>query len=361
MKNMRMKNMNKLTDWVIHKIKEEYKDDVALLLAVHGHNTADDQHGVSFDYFVPATERGNELTETFIIDGVGYDLYPRSWERLEDSVMLNDMPIAIDGAKILYARSDEDRDRFMNLKRKLQENLYDSKFVYGKALEYMDKALEIYRSLIFEERLYRVRSEAGYIHYELTKAVAVMNHSYAEEPIFSQDQAYNNDPDSRIYHCPEMKQVPEGFFENATRLLIEKDSKTIKEVVYSLLKATRKFILEREPAEEPRVMNEVNYQSFADWYRELSLTWRRIRYYCENDMTELAYCDALYLQEELLYVAQEYCIEEMNLLDAFDSNDLSKLKERANVLENRILEILAGHNTSVNSYESVEEFLKVRG
>lgn len=353
--------MSKLTDWVINKINKEYKDDVALLLAVHGHNTADDGHGVSFDYFVPATDRGNEMAETFIIDGVGYDLYPRSWGRLEDSVNLNDMPIVIDGAEILYARSDEDRERFLNLKTKLQKNLMDSKFVYGKALEYMDKALEIYRSLVFEERLYRVRSEAGYIHYELTKAIAVMNHSYAQEPVFSKDQAYDNDPDSRIYHCPEMKQVPEGFFENAARLLTEKDSETIKEVICSLLKATRKFILERKPEEESRGMDEVDYKDFADWYRELSLTWRRIRYYCENDMAELAYCDALYLQEELLYVAQEYSIEEMDLLDAFDRDDLSKLKERANALEKRILEILADHDISVNSYESVEEFLRIRG
>ncbi len=353
--------MNRLTDWVISKINKEYKDDIALLLALHGHTTADDGHGVIFDYFVPATERGNELAETFIIDGVGHDLYPRSWERLEDSVMLNDMPIIIDGAEILYARSDEDRERFLNLKKRLKENLYDSKFVYGKALEYMDKALEIYRSLIFEDRLYRVRAEAGYIHFELTKAVAVMNHSYAQEPIFSRDQAYDNNPDSRIYHCPEMKLVPEGFFENAARLLTENDSETIKEVIYSLLKATRKFILQRKPDEESREMKAVDYKDLANWYQELSLTWRRIRHYCENDMTELAYCDALYLQEELLYVAQEYSIEEMNLLDAFDLNDLSKLKERANALEKRILEILEDHNISVNSYESVEEFLKVRG
>lgn len=353
--------MNQLTDWVIHKINEEYKDDVALLLALHGHNTADDGHGVSFDYFVPAAERGNELAETFIIDGVGHDLYPRSWERLEDSAMLNDMPIIIDGAEILYARSDEDRERFLNLKKKLWDNLSDPKFVYGKALEYLDKALEIYHSLIFEDRLYRVRSEAGCIQFELTKAAAVMNHSYAQEPVFSREQAYDNDPDSRIYHCPEMKQVPEGFFENAARLLTEKDPETIKEVVCSLLKATRKFILEREPAEEAGVQKEVDYRAFADWYQELSLTWRRIRHYCENDMAELAYCDALNLQEELMYAAQEYRIEEMNLLDAFDLNDLSGLKERANALENRILEILASHNVSLKSYESVEEFLKIRG
>ena len=58
-----MKKTNELTDWVIRKIENEYKDDVALLIAIHGHNTDDDQHGVCFDYFVPATERGNELAE----------------------------------------------------------------------------------------------------------------------------------------------------------------------------------------------------------------------------------------------------------------------------------------------------------
>ncbi|MBQ9886416.1 MAG: hypothetical protein IJM37_06125 [Lachnospiraceae bacterium] len=356
-----MNETNKLTDWVIKKIKKEYKDDVALLLAVHGHNTADDLHGIVFDYFVPATERGNELAETFIIDGVGHDLYPRTWERLEASASLSDMAIVLDGAEILYARSDDDRERFMELKRCLHENLNNPEFVYGKALEYMDKALEIYRTLIFEDRLYRVRSEAGCIHYYLTKAVAVMNHSYAEEPIFSKEQADNDDPDSRMYHCPKMQQVPDGFYENANILMTAKEPEQIKEAVLLLLKATREFILEREPKKDTGVLDETDYRNMADWYQELSLTWRRIRYYCTNNMVEPAYCDALYLQEELLYAAQEYHIEEMNLLDFFDAENLLKLRERADALENRILEILAGHNTPVNSYESIEAFLKVRG
>lgn len=355
-----MNKAKKLTDWVIRKIENEYKDDVALLLAVHGHNIAEDQHGVTFDYYVPATERANELAETFIIDGVGHDLYPRTWERLENSVVLNDMPIAIDGAEILYARSEEDREKFMKLKTRLHANLQNQKFVYGKALEYMDKALETYRTLIFEDKSYRVRSEAGYIHFYLSKAVAVLNHSYVEEPIFSEAQAHNDDPDSRIYRCPEMKQVPDGFYENAERLMDENDPEKIKEVILLLLKATRKYILEREPVGEPQVLSEVDYCDFAAWYQELSLTWRRIRYYCKNKMTELAYCDALYLQEELLYIAQEYHIEEMNLLDSFDSNDLSKLMKQADLLEKRVIEILADHQTTIASYESVEEFLQAR-
>lgn len=355
-----MKDVNRLTDWVIRKIENEYPDDVALLLAVRGHNTDDDQHGVCFDYFVPATEKGCELAETFIIDGVGHDLYPRSWERLEKSVELNDMPIVLDGAEILYARSKEDEERFLDLKRRMKENLGNPEFIYGKALEYMDKAMEVYRSLIFEDKTYRVVTEAGFIHLFLSKAVAVLNHTYAEEPIVSRKQALCDDPDSRIYHCPEMKEVPEGFFENAEELIRTKDPEKVKEVILKLLKSVREFILKREPAEAAQGSTAVNYDEFAGWYQEISLTWKRIRYFVKNNMAEEAYCDAGYLQQELLYIAQEFGVEEMNLMDYYDANDLSKLQERADALEKKIIDILAGHKTEVASYASVDEFFRAR-
>jgi tetratricopeptide (TPR) repeat protein len=343
---------------VIRKIENEYKDDVALLLAVHGHNTDDDQHGICFDYFVPATDRGNELAVTFIIDGVGYDLYPRSWERLENSVEMNDMPIVLAGAEILYARSKEDEERFMNLKKRLNDNLQKPEFVYGKALEYMDNALEIYRSIIFEDKSYRVKSEAGCIHLYLSKAVAVLNHSFTEEPIMTEKQAFNVNPDSRIYHCPEMKEVPEGFFKNAESLLRENDPEKIKEIVLKLLKSTREFILARQPKTSPQKLSEADYDQFAEWYQELSLTWRRIRFFEKNNMVEEAYCDAGYLQQELFYIAQEFGVEEMNLIDSFDPDDLSKLRKQADILEKKVLEKLADHKTEVKSYDSVDAFLK---
>ena len=355
-----MNNTNKLTDWVINKIENEYKDDIALLLAISGHSTDGDQHGECFDYFVPATDRGNELTETFIIGGVGHDLYPRSWERLEDSVNLNDMPIVLDGARILYSRSKDDEDRFLELQKRLNDNLANDTFVYGKALEYMDKALEIYRSLIFEDLSYRVISEAGYVHLFLSKAVAVLNHTYVEEPIMSMEQAYNNDPESRIYHCPGMKQVPEGFFDNAKALMNEKDPQKIKEIVLKLLKTTRRFILDQDPENQPKVAPCEDYAGLANWYQELSLTWRRIRFFASKNMAEEAYCDAGYLQQELFYIAQEFGIPEMNLFDSYDASDLSKLVKCADDIEQKILSILEGHKTPVNSYESIEAFLEAR-
>ena len=357
-----MKEVHPLTKWVIDKIERDYKDDVALLIGIKGHSTDGDGHGEIFDFFVPATERGNELAETFIIDGIGHDLYPRSWERLENSVNLNDMPIVLDGATILYSRSKEDVKRFEDCKKRMWQNLKNNSFVYGKALECMDKALEIYRSLVFEEKLYRVRSEADCIHEWLSRAVAYMNHTYTESAIYSESQAYDKEAEGRIYSCPEMKIVPDGFFANARKLLECDNTNDIKGSVFALLKTTRSFILGRKPdvAEEVKGNSSVDFHGLADWYQELSLTWRRLRYFCQNNMVEKAYTDACYLQEEFLYIAQEYKLQELNLLDSFDKNKLPLLAERANQLEKIIQGILAEHQVQINSYSSVEAFLAER-
>ena len=189
-----------------------------------------------------------------------------------------------------------------------------------------------------------------------------MNHTYTESPVYSENQAYNGQEENRLYYCPEMKIVPDGFFAIARKLLEAKNADSLKETVFALLKTTRAFILERKPVKSAaQSAANINFQALADWYQELSLTWRRIRYFCENNMVEKAYVDACYLQEELLYVAQEYKIDELNLLDSFDKDNLSLLADRSNQLEKIIQGILGEHGIKINSYASVEDFLSKRG
>ena len=97
-----------------------------------------------------------------------------------------------------------------------------------------------------------------------------------------------------------MKIVPDGFFANARKLLEVRDVQVIRETVFALLKTTRTFILERKLADESEKKSEIDFHGLAEWYQEMSLTWRRIRYFCENKMVEKAYVDACYLQEEFL-------------------------------------------------------------
>lgn len=354
-----METNNLLTQWAVNKIETEYKNDIALLIAVKGHSIDHDGHGEVFDYFIPETERGYELARTFIINGIGHDLYPRSWERMEKSVELEEMTLILANAEIIYARSREDSDRFHTLQQKLEANLKDPLFVYRKALDLLDTAMNLYRTLVFEEKSYRARSEAGRIHLYLSQAVAYMNHTYTDSPVYSETQAYTGTPETRMYHCPNLNFVPESFFEYARLLLSTGEPDKIREIVHALICTTKKFVLERKPAviENSR---SVNYQGLADWYQELSLTWRRIHYFCENHMAEEAYTDACNLQDELIVISQEFQIEELNLLDSFDPDSLCSLDLRSRKLEEIVRGIITDNDITIKEYTSVDEFLSDR-
>lgn len=351
-----MENRNPITQWVIDKITTEYKDDIALLIAVKGHATDCDGHGEIFDYFIPETERGCELAQTFIIDGVGHDLYPRSWERMEKSAELEEMTLILANAQILYARSQEAIDRFHALQQRMAANLNDPLFVYRKALNRLECAMDVYRTLLFEEKTYRMRAEAAHIHLCLSQAVAFLNHTFTESPVFSEKQAYVSTPESRMYHCPDLNFVPEAFFEYARLLPTISEPDKIKQTVYALIDTTKKFVLKRKPLDEES-QQPANYQGLADWYQELSLCWRRIRFFCRNNMVDEAYTDACRLQEELIVIAQEFQLEEMNLLDSFSPGSLISLELRSRKLEETIRGILLEKGIKINEYNSVEEFL----
>lgn len=351
---------DKITDWVINKIKKEYRDDIALLIGVQGHNIDRDNHGECFDYFIPATERGYQLSQTFIIDKIGFDLYPRSWERTEKTAKMIEGPLlCIAKAQILYSRSKEDTDRFLSLQRLFHDNLNNPTFTYGKALENMDQAMDIYRTLLFETTYYKASMAGCYICKYLSNAVALMNNTYTDSAIFTMQQANNPDGNSRIYHCPNLKKLPDHYYQYSTRLLGSKNIDEIKDTAYHLIESCRTFLLHNKPTlHEESNTRHIEYKGLADWYQELSLWFRRIHYFCDNKMAEEAFIDASSMQQELIVVAEEFQFEEMDILSYYDSSNLQKLNERANQIENRIRDIITSHGATINEYQTVEEFLE---
>lgn len=126
--------------------------------------------------------------------------------------------------------------------------------------------------------------------------------------------------------------------------------------MHALIRTTRNFVLAGKP-ETAETTRTVSYQGLADWYQELSLTWRRIRFFCQHNMVEEAYTDACYLQEELIVIAQEFQLEELNLLDSFHADSLAGLELRSRKLEQIIRRILTEHGIRINEYDSLNEFL----
>lgn len=337
---------NKLTQWVINKIKDEYPDDVALLVAVDGASINGDGHGEPFDYFIPATERGNEMAQTFIIGGVGNDLYPRSWERTELTARLDDPATQCLGkARILYARSKEDEERFGAIRQKLFSNLTDPEFVYKKALENLDVAMDLYRTMMFEERPYKVRCLAGFIHHYLSISVGCLNGTYQWDyalGVAGEVSRWEN--------------LPERFVEYYQAILTATSTGELKSIAHLLISSTRKFIAGYKPSSKGKTENP-NFQWLADWYQELRTTLNRILFYCETGDADSAFRDACIMQNELEIVAEEFGLGEMDLLGCFDSSNLAALSNRALELEKTIVEAIRNQGVAIRQYDTLEAFL----
>ena len=351
---------SRLTEWVINKIKTEYPDDVALLVAIDGVSVNGDGHGEPFDYFVPATERGFELSQTFIIGGVGNDLYPRSWERCERTANLEDWAtMCLGRGKILYSRSQEDVERFEAIRNKLIANLNDPAFVYKAALVRLDSAMDMYRTMMFEDRLYKVRGLAGFIHYYLAMGVAYLNNTYVGDSSWHQGM---------LQMYSQWEKLPVRFLDYYESILAAKTVGELRSIVHLLIASARQFIAGFKPGSAAPV-SPPDYNGLAEWYQELRTTFNRIYYYCSENNSDAVFMDACGLQNELSIISEEFDFfysfkveeqfgfNEMDLLGVFDSENLQQLARRAAELEKVIVSAIENQGIKIRRYDTLDAFL----
>jgi hypothetical protein len=339
--------VSKLDTWVLNKIKTEYKDDILLLIGHNSYRLEKDAELAKFSFFFPATDRGNELARTFIIDGIGYDLFPMSWERIERMTELDeDNASCVGDSEILYYRKEEDRKRFLELQIRLQDHMKDPQFLLKKSLEKVGIAMELYQTMMFEDSLYKVRKAAGYILNYLITAVTYSNGKYF----------------SKIYvdHLPElsaMKNIPVDFTGLYEAVVKVKTNEEIKTLCHQIIYNTRQYLGSLKGKPEKR-REKQDYRELAGWYEELSYAWREIYHWCDRKDPVKAFIRGCFLQSELDIVGEEFELGEMDLLGSFDAGDMTKFRSQAETLAKKVISATEGHNVKIDKYDSIDEFLK---
>lgn len=348
-----MKNIDKeLVEWAVNKIQTEYREDVSLLIGqVGGGKIPTDEQNMVFDFFVPATERGNQLARTFIIEDMGYDLYPISWERLERIANIEEpqMIFAFARGEVIYAKRKEEKDRFENLKAEMLLKLQDSTFHTPKSLEFLETAQEIFQTMLFEESLCKVRKAAGGVCCYLMNSIAMVNGTYLKS-------GYMNLTDN--LHM--MKDYPCEFEKAFTEMLSEREIAAVKKRVYELIRITRNFLMQRIKTEREKT-GEPNFEDLVMWYQEMRYTFRRLAYFTGIDSVEDSYLLGCYLQIEFDAVQEDFNLKKMDLLSAFDKENLHGFAKKAEEIENYIVEVLEESNAPQNRYASFSEFAKENG
>jgi len=339
-----MQPNNKLTQWVINKIKRDFPDDVALLIGINNVSVGGDGHGECFDYFVPATERGKALEQGIHIGGVNHDLYPRDWARCAQTAALEDRAThCLYYGEILYSRSSEDAARFEALRQQLKDNLANPALVYRKALERLDEAMNLYRNMMFEDSLHQVRMATGYVFHFLLEAVRYLNGTFY---LFHQDSL------PQLEQCAEKPEQLVSFYH---AMLGATNSAELKSIAHLMILSMRNFIASYRPAAQEQAQNK-NYAGLAAWYAELSLFWRRLRFYCEQGNADSAFAEACLLQDECNNIADEFDLPGMDILGLFDKGNLANLSEQATAIEQSIITYIKSMYELVPQYATFEEF-----
>lgn len=81
-------------------------------------------------YYIPKSECGYDLAVDFMIEGVGYDIYPISWERVEKIAdLLENMSPPVGDVNIIYSNSADDVERFKTMQARLKRNLLNDNYV----------------------------------------------------------------------------------------------------------------------------------------------------------------------------------------------------------------------------------------
>jgi len=334
-----------LADWAIKKIETEYRDDVCLLLEHKTHKLDKDADATTFGFYIPATNRANGLAKTFIINGIGHDLFPMSWARIEGMADVKDYnTTCLRDGKILWARSNEDRQRFVSLQARLNANLQNPQYMYERAKKWLNTATEIHQDNLFEEKLYKVRENAGHICDLLAIAVAFSNLRY-----------FKHGQTSQFLELAEMEKVPKDFVRLYRDIVAESCPDAQKRLCHKLIKNTKEFLNVLEKPAAPKSLPD--FSELANWYQELSYWWRRVYYWCDVNDPINAYIWGCGLQGEVEEWGQKFGIADIDIMSAYNANNLNSFRKQAEKIELCFRAEIEENGVKLDEYQTIEDFL----
>ncbi|WP_079912339.1 nucleotidyltransferase domain-containing protein [Paenibacillus sp. 32352] len=110
-----------VAELLVQRIRKHYPQDIAIAgyYGSYLQGRATERSDLDF-FFIPATDRGQEVELQFIIDGIGFDFWPIRWERAEKMAAFENWSTTIIAdCELLYVRSEEDYARFLGLRDKI--------------------------------------------------------------------------------------------------------------------------------------------------------------------------------------------------------------------------------------------------
>lgn len=354
---MRTNNLNLpdekklIVDTLLKKIEKKYKNDISLVVCYGSYITGATYQSSDIDfYFIPKTDKGYEMNSQFIIENIGYDFWPVSWERAERIANFEEplTSIIADGAVIYYGDTN-DRSRFDLLKQKiiastnpedkaLLLNRSEKTLIEAKALFYdMDKKGNDYEA---------VSSHCVKIMGLLLNVMALINSTYIKKAV------YNIEHEIKTYSY-----LPQGYLELFQLAIRSRTPKEIRNAVKNMISDVDVLVQKIKAGIDD---GEVPNDTFKGFYEELKSAYNKLIHSCNTKDYVTAFFTAHLIDSEIKSILGERYKEYNypNLLIITDGEAYyDRLIECANQHEAALVHMLKTLKIDISSYVSIDEFV----
>lgn len=341
-----------IVDTLLKRIEKKYKNDISLVVCYGSYITGSAYPSSDIDFFfIPKTKKGYEMSLQFIIDNIGYDFWPLSWERAERIANFEEPMTSIiaDGVAIYYGDSN-DRKRFELLKEKIKASTNpENKAVL---LNRSEKTLNEAKSLFFDmdnkgNDYEAVSSHCAKIMGMLLNVMALNNSTYIKKAV------YNIEQEIKIYSF-----LPQGYLEQFKLAIRSRTPKEIRNAVRNLI-CDVDVLLQKMKVENDE--GELSNDSFKGFYEELKSTYNKLIHACETKDYIKAFFTAQLIDGEVKSMLGErynYYNYPNLLITPDDDRYYDKLLESAKQHESVLVDMLRTFKINISSYGHIEEFIQ---
>lgn len=345
------KNKQKIIDTLIGKIKGEYRNDIAVVVCYGSYITGSAYQKSDLDFFyIPKTNKGYKLNMQFIIDDIGYDFWPLSWERAERIANFEETFISIiaEGVVVYYSEP-EDIKRFNFLKKRIKElttNADHNNILIQKAEKLLVQAKSIYFDMKYMSKEYEeVDSNCSQILSLLSHVTALLNSTYIKKGVYNIE-----------YETKNFSMLPENYLEHFNSAIRSSCLSSKKEFIEKLIINVVELLQKKKSKQKTQITNE----EFKGFYEEIKSNYNKLIHACDNKDYLKAFFTAHLIDYEIKNMLGEKYKEFNfpNLIKNIDEENYEKLKILTNNHEEELINMLQEHEIGIIEYENIDKFLE---
>lgn len=310
-----------LINMVIERARRDFLDDIAIIGLTGSFSTGDFHEKSDLDLIIiNNTERGWGISDCFILDDVGYDIYCTPWDtRIHAQSILESPNVSsLTELKILYYAKPEDLEKLNDFRQKALDALAEpiGEACLYRAKKWIDLAKQAYSDTMLGDHIGSVRHASADVLYNLVNALVSMNNTCIKRGI----KRYLEEIRSYRYVPDDLESLYMSVIEAHTIEDIRIASFNMLNSVTRLhTKMCDSFIVKPAPT----------FDNLRGTYEELWYNYRnKILNSVKTNDASYAFLSAFGAQEYLDELAAEKGTKKFDLMQYFDASDLPVMKEK---------------------------------